>query len=100
MLQAIKFSKGNLEILDQLQLPFVEEYIPIRTTEDDGQKFCKSWERREERTLSAAGTWDSLLNQCLWPRATLRSWISYNFPSSKNIFPFGLQKMDGTPSKI
>ncbi|CAI7565454.1 unnamed protein product [Penicillium discolor] len=34
MLQAIKFSKGNLEILDQLQLPFVEEYIPIRTTED------------------------------------------------------------------
>jgi methylthioribose-1-phosphate isomerase len=34
MLQAIKFNKGNLEILDQLQLPFVEEYIPIRTTED------------------------------------------------------------------
>ncbi|KAF4762075.1 hypothetical protein N7455_003043 [Penicillium solitum] len=34
MLQAIKFRKGNLEILDQLQLPFVEEYIPIRTTED------------------------------------------------------------------
>ncbi|KAJ5184573.1 Initiation factor 2B alpha/beta/delta [Penicillium cf. griseofulvum] len=34
MLQAIKFSKGNLEILDQLQLPFVEKYIPIRTTED------------------------------------------------------------------
>ncbi|KAJ5774652.1 Initiation factor 2B alpha/beta/delta [Penicillium paradoxum] len=34
MLQAIKYSKGNLEILDQLQLPFVETYIPIRTTED------------------------------------------------------------------
>jgi len=34
MLQAIKYSKGDLEILDQLQLPFVETYIPIRTTED------------------------------------------------------------------
>lgn len=34
MLQAIKYSKGNLEILDQLQLPFVETFIPIRTTED------------------------------------------------------------------
>ncbi|KAJ5468684.1 Initiation factor 2B alpha/beta/delta [Penicillium sp. IBT 31633x] len=34
MLQAIKYSKGNLEILDQLQLPFVETYIPIQTTED------------------------------------------------------------------
>jgi methylthioribose-1-phosphate isomerase len=34
MLQAIKYSKGDLEILDQLQLPFVETFIPIRTTED------------------------------------------------------------------
>lgn len=34
MLQAIKYSQGQLEILDQLQLPFVEEYIPIRSAED------------------------------------------------------------------
>jgi hypothetical protein len=25
MLQAIKFSKGNLEILDQLQLPLIQD---------------------------------------------------------------------------
>ncbi|CAG8140944.1 unnamed protein product [Penicillium olsonii] len=34
MLQAIKYSKGKLEILDQLQLPFIEIFIPIRSTED------------------------------------------------------------------
>lgn len=34
MLQAIKYGKGQLEILDQLQLPFVETYIPIRSAED------------------------------------------------------------------
>ncbi|CAG7961696.1 unnamed protein product [Penicillium salamii] len=34
MLQAIKYNKGNLEILDQLQLPFIEIFIPIRSTED------------------------------------------------------------------
>lgn len=34
MLQAIKYGDGNLEILDQLQLPFVEKYIPIRSAED------------------------------------------------------------------
>ncbi|KAJ5123444.1 Methylthioribose-1-phosphate isomerase [Penicillium atrosanguineum] len=34
MLQAIKYSQGHLEILDQLQLPFVEKYIPIRSAED------------------------------------------------------------------
>jgi methylthioribose-1-phosphate isomerase len=34
MLQAIKYSQGHLEILDQLQLPFVEKYIPILTAED------------------------------------------------------------------
>lgn len=34
MLQAIRYNEGNLEILDQLQLPFVEKYIPIRSTED------------------------------------------------------------------
>lgn len=34
MLQAIKYSKGQLEILDQLQLPFIETFIPIRSTED------------------------------------------------------------------
>ena len=34
MLQAIKYSQGHLEILDQLQLPFVEKYIPIQTAED------------------------------------------------------------------
>ncbi|KAJ5096479.1 hypothetical protein NUU61_005835 [Penicillium alfredii] len=34
MLQAIKYHEGRLEILDQLQLPFVEKYIPIQTAED------------------------------------------------------------------
>ncbi|KAJ5948405.1 Methylthioribose-1-phosphate isomerase [Penicillium verhagenii] len=34
MLQAIKYNQGVLEILDQLQLPFVEKYIPIQTAED------------------------------------------------------------------
>lgn len=34
MLQAIRYEKGQLEILDQLQLPFVERYIPIRSAED------------------------------------------------------------------
>lgn len=34
MLQAIEYGEGQLEILDQLQLPFVEKYIPIRTAED------------------------------------------------------------------
>lgn len=34
MLQAIKYSKGDLEILDQLQLPFAQTYVPIRSTED------------------------------------------------------------------
>ncbi|KAJ5085622.1 Methylthioribose-1-phosphate isomerase [Penicillium argentinense] len=34
MLQAIKYDQGHLEILDQLQLPFVEKYIPVRNTED------------------------------------------------------------------
>ncbi|KAJ5611515.1 Initiation factor 2B alpha/beta/delta [Penicillium herquei] len=34
MLQAIRYNQGSLEILDQLQLPFVEKYIPIQTTED------------------------------------------------------------------
>ncbi|KAJ5683616.1 hypothetical protein N7462_006781 [Penicillium macrosclerotiorum] len=34
MLQAIKYSQGHLEILDQLQLPFIEKYIPIQTAED------------------------------------------------------------------
>lgn len=33
MLQAIKYSDGNLAILDQTQLPHVEEYVTIRTTE-------------------------------------------------------------------
>jgi methylthioribose-1-phosphate isomerase len=34
MLQAIKYSQGHLEILDQLQLPFVEKYIPIHSAKD------------------------------------------------------------------
>lgn len=34
MLQAIKYSQGHLEILDQLQLPFVETYVTIRSAED------------------------------------------------------------------
>lgn len=33
-LQAIKYTDGNLTIIDQLQLPFVEEYISIRTAEE------------------------------------------------------------------
>lgn len=34
MLQAIKYSQGHLEILDQLQLPFVEKFVPIKSVED------------------------------------------------------------------
>lgn len=34
MLQAIKYNGGNLTILDQLQLPYAEEYVTIRTTEE------------------------------------------------------------------
>lgn len=34
MLQAIKYENGRLEILDQLQLPFVETYIPIGSADD------------------------------------------------------------------
>lgn len=34
MLRAIKYENGRLEILDQLQLPFVETYVPIRSAED------------------------------------------------------------------
>lgn len=34
MLQAIKYNQGTLEILDQLQLPFVSKYIPIQNSED------------------------------------------------------------------
>ncbi|KAJ5083844.1 Methylthioribose-1-phosphate isomerase [Penicillium angulare] len=34
MLQAIKYNDGSLEILDQLQLPFVQKYIAIRSAED------------------------------------------------------------------
>lgn len=34
MLQAIKYSDGNLAVLDQLQLPHVEQYVTIRTTEE------------------------------------------------------------------
>ncbi|KAL8789860.1 MAG: hypothetical protein Q9213_000928 [Squamulea squamosa] len=33
-LQAIKYSRGKLEILDQLRLPHEEVYIDIKTTED------------------------------------------------------------------
>lgn len=33
-LQAIKYADGNLSIIDQLQLPYVEKFIPIRTAED------------------------------------------------------------------
>lgn len=34
MLEAIKYGDGNLAILDQLQLPYKEEYTTLRTTED------------------------------------------------------------------
>lgn len=33
-LQAIRYANGDLTIIDQLKLPFVEEYIPIRTAEE------------------------------------------------------------------
>jgi methylthioribose-1-phosphate isomerase len=33
-LEAIKFKNGKLEILDQLKLPFITEYIPIETIQD------------------------------------------------------------------
>lgn len=33
-LQAIRYVDGDLTIIDQLKLPFVEEYIPIRTAEE------------------------------------------------------------------
>lgn len=33
-LQAIKYESGNLAILDQLQLPYVEKYLTIQTSED------------------------------------------------------------------
>lgn len=33
-LQAIKYADNQLQILDQLQLPFVAEYIPIRSAQD------------------------------------------------------------------
>ncbi|KAI9923535.1 hypothetical protein ASPWEDRAFT_170291 [Aspergillus wentii DTO 134E9] len=34
VLQAIRYSNGELAIIDQLRLPYVEEYIPVRTAED------------------------------------------------------------------
>lgn len=34
MLQAIKYSDGNLTILDQLQLPYREQYVTVQTTEE------------------------------------------------------------------
>ena len=33
-LQAIKYANNQLQIIDQLQLPFVTEYIPIRSAQD------------------------------------------------------------------
>jgi methylthioribose-1-phosphate isomerase len=33
-LQAIKYTDNQLQILDQLQLPFVEKYIPIQSAQD------------------------------------------------------------------
>ncbi|OQE14235.1 hypothetical protein PENSTE_c037G05373 [Penicillium steckii] len=45
MLQAIKYDQGHLEILDQLQLPFVEKYIPIQNCED-GWEAIKSMKVR------------------------------------------------------
>ncbi|EEA20818.1 hypothetical protein EYB25_008300 [Talaromyces marneffei] len=33
-LQAIKYADNQLQIIDQLQLPFVTEYIPIRSAQD------------------------------------------------------------------
>lgn len=45
MLQAIRYDQGHLEILDQLQLPFVEKYIPIQNCED-GWEAIKSMKVR------------------------------------------------------
>lgn len=33
-LQAIRYSNGKLEILDQLKLPFISEYINVESVED------------------------------------------------------------------
>lgn len=33
-LQAIKYENGQLHILDQLQIPHVEKYVPIQSSED------------------------------------------------------------------
>lgn len=45
MLQAIKYNQGRLEVLDQLQLPFVEKYIRIKGCED-GWEAIKSMKVR------------------------------------------------------
>ena len=34
VLQAIRYSRGQLEILDQLQLPYEEIYLPLHSTSD------------------------------------------------------------------
>lgn len=33
-LQSIKYQRGSLEILDQLLLPVVSKYLPVRGVED------------------------------------------------------------------
>lgn len=33
-LQSIKYKRGSLEILDQLLLPVVSKYVPVRGVED------------------------------------------------------------------
>lgn len=41
VLEAIKYQDGKLAIIDQLQLPFVEQYVDVRTSEEGWQTIKK-----------------------------------------------------------
>lgn len=41
VLEAIKYQDGKLAIIDQLQLPFVEQYVDVRTSEEGWQAIKK-----------------------------------------------------------
>lgn len=47
-LQAIKYERGRLDILDQLLLPDTSRYVPIKDTEDGWQAIKKMQVRRTE----------------------------------------------------
>ena len=40
-LQAFKYSRGKLLVLDQIKLPHVHEYVEVRTTDDGWQVINK-----------------------------------------------------------